>query len=410
MIPEPQGPFAGHLPALGDAARREPLGLYLHVPFCAALCRYCTFTRTLSDGGLERRYVEALGREIRAAGRREPGGGARRPRADTIYFGGGTPSLLAPSDVAALVAACRETFDVDGSAEITLEANPESATPARLAGYREAGVTRLSLGVQSFSDPELRRLGRIHDRARACAAYDEARRAGFDNISLDLMLWLPGQSRGDLAASVATLAGLAPEHASAYLLEVYPGSPLEADMAREGWTRVSDDEAADMYLETMERLEASGFEQYEISNLARPGRRSRHNLKYWTDGAWVGFGCGAHSTVRGERWENVARVPEYLARVEAGASPAAARRRLSPRERLEDALVMGLRLAEGIGLDRVRRDYGVDVGERWAAPIALFEEAGLVGRDARRLWLTRRGMLLANDVMIAFLEGGSTVK
>ncbi len=286
----------------GGSAR---LGLYLHVPFCAALCRYCTFTRCVTDTGLERRYVAALAREIRA-GLALADAPAGPPRAaDTIYFGGGTPSLLDPSDIASIVRACRDTFDVDAGAEITLEANPETVTLDRLAGYREAGVNRLSLGVQSFLDAELSRLGRIHDQARARRAFDDARRAGFDNISLDLMLGLPGQSLADLRVSVRALAGLAPEHASVYLLEIYPQSPLAAEIDRQQWIRVSDDDAADMYLETMASLEAAGYEQYELSNLARPGRASRHNLKYWSDGAWAGFGCGAHSTVGDERWNNV---------------------------------------------------------------------------------------------------------
>jgi putative oxygen-independent coproporphyrinogen III oxidase len=393
-----------------DPAPRAPLGLYLHIPLCAALCRYCTFTRCVSDPGLERRYVAALVREVRSGWWATGFGAWPTRRADTIYFGGGTPSLVDPADIGALIRACREAFDVEADAEITLEANPETVTAERLAGYRAAGVNRLSLGVQSFRDPELRRLGRIHDQARARQAFADARRAGFDNISLDLMLWLPGQSRADLRESVDALADLAPEHASAYLLEVYPDSPLAADMARHGWTRVSDDEAADMYLETMVRLEAAGYAQYEISNLARPDRRSRHNLKYWTDGAWVGCGCGAHSTVGDQRWNNVLVVPDYLARVEAGVSPVSGRRRLSARERVEDALFMGLRLAEGISLARIRADYGVDVWRRWGARLAWFEEAGLLERDEHRLWLTRRGMLLANDVMTTFLETGSTVK
>jgi putative oxygen-independent coproporphyrinogen III oxidase len=404
---EPRPSSAGHP---HDTAPRAPLGLYLHIPFCASLCRYCTFTRCVSDTSLELRYVAALAREIRAGWRAAETGAPHASRADTIYFGGGTPSLLDASDIAALIRACRETFDIDPGAEITLEANPETVTAGRLAGYRAAGVNRLSLGVQSFKDSELRRLGRIHDQARARQAFADARRAGFDNVSLDLILWLPGQSRADLRESVDALVELGPEHASAYLLEVYPDSPLAAEMERHGWTRVSDDEAADMYLETMARLEEAGYQQYEISNLARPDRRSRHNLKYWTDGAWVGFGCGAHSTVGDERWNNVLVVPEYLALVEAGASPVSARRRLSARERVEDALFMGLRLAEGISLARIRADYGVDVWQRWGTRLAWFEEAGLLERDEHRLWLTRRGMLLANDVMTTFLEAGSTVK
>ncbi len=386
------------------------LGLYLHVPFCVALCRYCTFTRCVTDPGLERRYVSALAREIRAGLAPAAPVTGPPPAADTIYFGGGTPSLFDPSDIAELIRACRETFDVDAGAEVTLEANPETLTADRLAGYRAAGVNRLSLGVQSLIDAELSRLGRIHDQACARQAFDAARRAGFDNISLDLMLGLPGQSAADLRVSVGALADLGPEHASVYILEIYPQSPLAAEIARQHWTRVSDDEAADMYLETMASLEAAGYEQYEISNLARPGRCSRHNLKYWTDGAWAGFGCGAHSTVGDERWNNVLSVPEYLARVEEGGSPVAERRRRTGTERVEEAMFMGLRLARGVSLARIRADYGLDVVARWGSRLAVFEEAGLLERDEHRLRLTRRGMLLANDVMSAFIEAGSTVK
>jgi oxygen-independent coproporphyrinogen-3 oxidase len=332
------------------------------------------------------------------------------PDADTIYFGGGTPSVLEPRDIGAIIRACRESFDVAPGAEITMEANPESVTPERLAGYRAAGVSRLSLGVQSFSDPELARIGRLHNAARARTAYLDARAAGFDNISLDLMLGLPGQTLAGLMTSVDTLVALGPEHASVYLLEVHPGTPLGDAPAPGDRSPVPDDEAADMYLETMARLESAGYEQYEISNVGRAGRRSRHNLKYWTDGEWLGFGCGAHSTLGHERWNNVASARQYVASVERGGSPVAARRPLSPRERLEEALFMELRLTEGIRLERVRREYGVDVWQRWGAGLAVFEEAGLLARDDHRLRLTRRGMLLAGNVMTTFLEDRSTVE
>lgn len=333
----------------------------------------------------------------------------RRP-ADTIYVGGGTPSLLDPAEVAEVIQACREAFDVEPGAEVTMEANPESVTPDRLAAYRAAGVNRLSLGVQSFRDIELRRLGRLHDAARARAAVADARAAGFDNLSLDLMLWLPGQSRDDLGASVEALIALEPEHASLYLLEIYPNAPLADEMERAGWSQAPDDDAADMYLDAMERLESVGYEQYEISNVARPGRRSRHNVKYWTDGEWRGFGSGAHSTVGHVRWNNVASVSEYVSRLERDISPVEARRELSPREQLEEALFMELRLADGVRLERIREQYGVDVWERWGERLAPFEDLGLLEHDDHRLRLTRRGMLLANDVMSAFLEAGSTVK
>ena len=373
----------------------DPIGLYVHVPFCSAICHYCNFNRGLLDEALKGRYVEALEREIREAG----DGRA----ADTLYFGGGTPSLLDPGEIERLVGACRAAYALASDAEITLEANPETVDPARLDGFRRAGVTRLSFGVQSFRDDELRRLGRLHDAARARAAVAEARAAGFDNLSLDLMSWLPGQSLEAWGTSVDALVALGPEHASLYLLEVYPNAPLRDEMARAGWSQAPDEDAAAMYLWALDRLEAAGYEHYEISNLARPGRRSRHNLKYWTGGAWRGFGCGAHSTADGQRWQNVAATGDYVARIEAGTSPVLDRRGLSPREQLEETLFMGLRLADGLDLAEVDRRHGADVWRTYGAELTPFVDAGLLDGAPGRLRLTRRGMLVSNEVFSVFV-------
>ena len=241
---------------------------------------------------------------------REPAGSgtvaAGRLPADTIFFGGGTPSLLEPDEIGAHHRRLRDRPSTSPrTREVTLEANPETVTEARLAAYRAAGVNRLSFGVQSFRDDELRRLSRLHSADRARAAFGEARAAGFDNVSLDLMMWLPGQRVEHWLESVDAAIALGPEHLSLYMLEVYPNAPLKDEMARARWSQAPDEDAAAMYLAAMERLDAAGYEQYEISNVARPGRRSRHNLKYWTDGEWLGFGCGAHSTRDGVRWKNV---------------------------------------------------------------------------------------------------------
>ena len=224
------------------------LGLYLHIPFCAAICNYCNFNRGLFDGALKARYVDALVAEIAAAA--EPG-----TAIDTIYFGGGTPSLLSDADVTRILGACRHAFDLADDHEITLEANPETITRALLEGYRAAGVNRLSFGVQSFNDHELKRLGRLHSADTARRALITARDAGFDNVSLDLMMWLPEQHVDEWLASVDALIAAGPEHASLYLLEVYPNAPLKEDMARAGWSLAPDDDAATMYLEALERLD-----------------------------------------------------------------------------------------------------------------------------------------------------------
>jgi oxygen-independent coproporphyrinogen III oxidase len=383
----------------------QMLGIYLHIPFCSAICNYCNFNRGLFDARQKTRYVEALREEILRAGGagRARGAGQAGWQADTIYFGGGTPSLLEPAEVARIIAACRDAFDVAPGAEVTLEANPESVDLGKLSALREAGVNRLSFGVQSFRDAELRRLSRLHDASRARAAILEARNAGFDNVSLDLMMWLPEQRIDEWLSNVDAAIECDPDHMSLYLLEVYPNAPLKDDMARARWSQAPDDDAAAMYVAAMERLEAAGYEQYEISNVAKPGRASRHNLKYWADGEWLGFGCGAHGTAGGVRTKNVAGVDEYVDRIASGQSVTLEARRLDAAERLGDALFMGLRLTRGIDLDAVRQRHGVDVWETYREDLTRFVEASLLRRDGSRLALTRAGMLLANEVMAVFV-------
>ena len=375
------------------------LGLYLHIPFCSAICNYCNFNRGLFDGGQKERYLSALLREI--------GRSADGSPADTIYFGGGTPSLLEPLEIAALVEACGRAFALTPDAEVTLEANPETVTAERLAGFRAAGVNRLSYGVQSFRDEELERLTRLHSAARAVEAFSLARAAGFENISLDLMMWLPQQTVGDWLESVDALIALGPEHASMYLLEVYPNAPLRDTMARAKWSVGPDDDAAEMYLSGLGRMDTAGYQQYEISNVARPGRESRHNIKYWTDGEWLGFGCGAHSTRGGVRWKNLSSTEEYIAAA-AGGGPLATDQPLSAEERLEDALFMGLRLNAGLDLPAVKSRYGVDVWDRFGGELQIFVDEGLLIYDGRSVRLTRTGMLLAHEIMTVFIR--STVR
>ena len=381
--------------ALMPSADRGPLGLYLHIPFCEAICNYCNFNRELLDGARKQRYLQAIGREIDTC--------VDLGSVDTVFFGGGTPSVLTPAEVASLIARCRAVADFASGAEITIEMNPETASVQRLEGYLEAGVTRLSLGVQSFRDEELERLGRVHDAARAVEAFAQARAAGFDDINIDLMVWLPDQTVLQWMESVDRLTDLGPDHVSLYLLELYPNAPLREEMARGGWSQAPEERAVEMYRLGLDRLEAAGYEQYEISNVAKRGCRSRHNLKYWSDGAWIGFGCGAHSTRGGVRWHNVAEVGEYVSRVGSGRSPVAIRRRLSAEERLADVMFLGLRLSNGIDLAEVRRRYGVDVWARWGSELGVCVEAGLLVREAEKLRLTRDGMLLSSEVMQVFV-------
>jgi oxygen-independent coproporphyrinogen-3 oxidase len=383
------------------------LGVYLHIPFCQAICSYCNFNRGLLDADLKVRYVDALEREIR---RDDP----RRSTnaANTIFFGGGTPSLLDPSEVGRLLAACRDSFDLASDAEITLETNPETATPARLEAFRAAGVNRISFGVQSFDAGELARLGRIHSDDRARQAVRDARAAGFGNLSFDLMFWLPGQTRASWRRTIDEAVALAPDHLSMYLLELYPNAPIRDAMARAtrnpsthaaGWVQAADDDAADMYLEALAALDQAGFAQYEISNVARPGHESRHNLKYWTSGAWQGFGCGAHSTIGGARWKNVASTTDYVDRIARGDSIEVDRLALSADDRVSEALFTGLRLSAGIDRGNFFASHGVDPWTRYEATLAPFVDEGLMWLHGDRFGLTRRGMLVANEVLVTFV-------
>jgi oxygen-independent coproporphyrinogen-3 oxidase len=379
----------------------QMLGLYLHIPFCQALCSYCNFNRGLFDAGLMARYVRARRQEIEEA--------ADGRAADTVFFGGGTPSLLEPATVRDLITSCRNAFTLTPDAEVTLEANPETVTPAKMAGFRNAGVNRISFGVQSFDDGELHRLERVHSARRAVEAIDAAREAGFDNLSVDLMLWLPGQSPASWRQTVRRATELDPEHLSMYLLELYPNAPLKEAMARveredaRGWAQAAEDQAADMYLEGLELTDAAGYRQYEISSVAWPGRESRHNLKYWQSGAWRGFGCGAHSTADGLRWRNVSGTAEYIDRVGRGRSVRLDVSPLSPASRVEEALFTGLRLSEGVNRRNFQARFGVDPWQRYGATIGPYVAEGLMWQSEERFGLTRRGMLVANSILSVFV-------
>ena len=378
-----------------DVKPSGALGIYIHIPFCSVICNYCNFNRGLFDGALKRRYVAALVAEIDMVG-----DGAQ---VDSIFFGGGTPSLLDAPEVKEIIGACHSTFAVAEGAEITLEMNPESCTETYVHALLESGVTRVSLGVQSFHDHELVRLGRAHTVDQARTAIAAIRAAGCINLSIDLMLWLPGQSSADCMASVDEMVALSPDHASLYMLELYPNAPLREEMARGGWSLAPDEDGAAMYLDALERTDRAGYEQYEISNVCRPGWHSRHNLKYWQDGSWIGFGCGAHSTQEGARWKNTSETVSYVETIERGEFPAVDRRRLSARERLGDAVFTGLRLVEGIDVDALGRRYNTDLRAQFGQKLQRYFEAGLL-IDAEGRWrLTRSGMLVSNDVMKNFV-------
>jgi oxygen-independent coproporphyrinogen-3 oxidase len=375
-----------------------PVGVYVHLPFCHSKCTYCGFATGSYEADLATAYLAALEREIRAFA------GENAPRvADTLYLGGGTPSILSPDQIARIVAACRETFALTPDAEITMEVNPGDAQPERLAAFRALGVNRVSLGVQSFLDRELRATGRDHDAEQSRRAVFALRAAGFDNVSLDLIAGLPKQTLDDWTDNLAQAFALAPEHLSLYLLEVKEGTKLAAQLATGAAPPLDDDLAAEMYERLLDSAAAHGLEAYEISNFARAGRRSRHNLKYWTERPFFGFGVSAHSYDGEERAWNVADIRGYVARVNQTGSGADGRTQRTPHERWHEALMMGLRLREGVSLAALREKYGAEIARDYAAEIERLVEADAIVIEDGVMRLTRRGLLVSNEVFLAFL-------
>jgi len=390
----------------------EPLSLYVHIPFCRSKCAYCDFNSYAGQEALIPAYVGALLQEAAAWS----GVCASRTVA-TVYFGGGTPSLLPFAEMERLIEGLRQRFAVAPEAEVSLEANPESVDLAYLQGLRTLGVNRLSLGVQSFDEEDLRFLGRIHTAAEAAAAYDAARRAGFADVGLDLIFGLPEQRPSRWRRSLERALRLGPEHLSLYALTVEEGTPLARAMS-EGKVQEPDEDAqAAMYTESEERLEAAGYEHYEISNWARPGHRCRHNLTYWETRPYLGLGAGAHSYLGGCRFANTPLPKEYIELVQASGPPEEGRggldlsrmpqvtslERLDVQTEMADTVILGLRLAEGISLDGFRERFGVGLEGRYAQEISELTTLGLLEVSGGRLRLTRRGRLLANEAFLRFL-------
>jgi len=362
------------------------LGLYLHVPFCRTRCRYCDFYRVGENRERMTRFVAALGREIEAWGE------LHGRRVDSIFLGGGTPSLLEPAEIAGIVAHLARRFRVSPDAEVTAEANPSDLSPSRLAELRAAGVSRLSIGVQSFVDRELRLLGRRHDASHAAAVVAAARAAGFASLSLDLMVGIPGQTDGSFAASLGRAIELQPDHVSLYLLEVHAGS--EIDILRRSRPRLFAGEEASRrrYLRMRERLVAAGYLHYEVSNFARPGHECRHNLRYWRCGEWLGLGPAAHSSIGGERFRHAADLEAWLV------DPRAVEKLDS--DPLEERVMLGLRTSEGIEAGWLE-EMGYAPGEvqERIARLTPFLRA-----EGGRLSLTPDGLLVSNAVLAELLR------
>ena len=378
----------------------EAISLYIHIPLCVKKCAYCDFASFAGRMGQRDRYVKAVCREIRA---QAAFFGRRRVR--TIFFGGGTPTLLAGGHVQKLMDTVRACFDVEADAEITMEGNPGTLTAENLAAYRKAGVNRLSLGVQSMDDTLLAAVGRIHTAKEAEDAVAMARMAGFGNINLDLMYGLPGQTAAQWQDTLERAMALSPEHMSCYSLILEDGTPLAASVKAGTCAPLPDEDAMDeMDALTREMTREAGYAQYEVSNYAKPGRECRHNIVYWECLPYLGFGLNAHSDMDGRRFYNPESWEDYLIMAESGETARDAEGNNSREDRMFERMMMGLRQVRGTDSARFKRDFGVSPEAVWPRTIADMKARNLMTHNNERIRLTERGMQVMNGVLVSLME------
>jgi oxygen-independent coproporphyrinogen-3 oxidase len=369
-------------------------GVYVHLPFCPYICPYCDFAKWAWDDARAARYLEALSAEIASA----PVVAAR-----TVFFGGGTPSMYSPGVIGALIDVLRARFALPDDAEVSVEANPDSSLPDRLGGLRAAGANRLSIGVQSFDQHELRVLGRQHTPATVGAAVRAARAAGFTNVSVDLIFGVPGQTEDSWAATLDAAVALDVEHMSCYGLTIEAGTPYAAWFARDPGAFAGNTHEARLYAIAIDRLRTAGFEQYEISNWAKPGFRCRHNAAYWANEPYLGLGVGAASYLGGVRSTHTRELGVYCDAALTGRSIPGESERLEGAARTGEAIMLALRTVEGVDLQAFRERYGIDVLERYRSVVDDFVAGGVLDAGPAQLRLTERGRFVANDVCGAFL-------
>jgi len=384
-------------------------GLYVHIPFCIKKCRYCDFPSFAGQEGRIPAYLDALAREAALAS--SPWGVF-----DTVFVGGGTPSLLSGGEAGALMGMLRSRFAIAPGAEITFECNPGTADEEKLAAYRAAGVNRLSIGLQSMNAALLRRIGRIHDAEAFCRVFRAARAAGFQNINADVMHGLPGQTQADYLDTLRSLAELSPEHISAYGLILEEGTPLFEDAEAGRETLPGEDAVYDMQDAGIAFLEGHGYPRYEISNFAKPGFRCRHNLNYWANGEYLGLGAGAHSAWRLQgkagpqwtRWNNPAELDAYLARA---GEPLGARdlEAIPPAEETFETVMVGLRQTDGVPLAAFERRFGAPLTAYYPQAVGELQKKGWLELTPAHVRLTPKGLDMQNAALQYFLadNGGA---
>jgi oxygen-independent coproporphyrinogen-3 oxidase len=367
-------------------------GVYLHIPFCKTRCHYCDFaTDVYRSNEIVDSYVNALTKEIELFPTKE--------FVDTIYFGGGTPSLLKPAQLEKILKAVSEKFDISPGAEVTMEMNPATMTAATVSEFRSLGVNRASFGAQTFDDTELKRIGRAHNAQDVRETIDLLRNAGFENVSFDLIAGLPRQTIEDWERNLDEAVKLAPEHLSLYLLEIHEGTPL-ADQVRTGrQPKPDEDLAGEMYSLMVERVTAAGYRQYEISNFSKPGFESRHNTKYWLCEPVYGFGVSAHSFDGKQRYSNERDTVRYVGLIESSGTAGVIREDIEP---ASEYVFLGLRLNDGVDLEEYRKRFEIDLLQKFP-DVQLVIEAELVEINNGRLRLTTKGFVMSNEVFQIFV-------
>lgn len=378
-------------------------GVYIHIPFCRSHCSYCDFATGMYESERAERYVHAVVQEIADWNEIE-----NPLAADTIYFGGGTPSLLTPFQIERLLKAVLDRLRITRDPEVTIELNPgdggagAAAIMETLGGFRQAGVNRVSFGAQTFDDRELKQLGRTHTAADIPSTFDRLRKAGFANINFDLIAGLPGQTLGGWKKNLEEALKLRPDHLSLYLLDVHEGTPL-ADQISSGMRPQPDDDlAGEMYRLMVDDVCAVGYEHYEISNFCLTGFQSRHNIKYWNAAPYYGFGCSAHSYDGWRRrWANECDIAKYITAIEGNRSPVNERTNLNEEDARWESIFLGLRLMRGLDLKSYRSQFGTELREEYNVELARLCDAGLIEIDRDLMRLTKKGALLSNEVFAA---------
>ncbi len=373
--------------------RADSIGLYVHIPFCVRKCNYCDFSSYSSlSPEVREAYINKLISEIASYEKRE------KIKVDTIFFGGGTPSLLLPGELEKITSQIQKTFDTSGVTEFTLELNPKTASLERLSYFRSVGVNRISIGLQSIHENELKILGRIHNFEDFKSAYLDVLSAGIDNVSVDVMYGIPNQTKESFEKTLDTLIGFAPNHVSAYGLIVEEGTPFFLNRA--SYKFPSEDEECDMYCLACDKLASAGYSHYEISNYAREGFRSKHNLKYWTDSEYIGVGVSAYSYYNGRRYGNSRNIREYLS---PDAKQYISGEVISRDDEKYEFAMLALRLSDGISLDEYKKRFGEDFISKREEKIDFYVKGGYIRKDEKRLALTERGFYVSNTILTDLL-------